>query len=73
MDRGGGRIAYAYVGDLAERLVLEVRRLFLFARSEVDGDEFIGDVALFGYQGYDARVCGRGGSMKLECHGGWKR
>jgi hypothetical protein len=66
-------MAYGYVGDLAERLVLEVRRLLLFARSEVDEDEFIGDVALFGYQGYDARVCRRGGSVKLECHGGCKR
>ena len=52
--------------------MLEVCRLLLFARSKVDGDEFIGEVALFGYQGHDARVCGRGGSMKLESHGGWK-
>jgi hypothetical protein len=51
-------------------MVHEVRRLLLFALLEVDGDEFIGDVALFGDQGHDARVSGRGGSVKLErCHG----
>ena len=66
-------MTYGYVGDLAERLVREVRRLLLFARLEVDRDEFIGDVALFGYQGHDTRARGRGGSVKLECHGGCKR
>jgi len=47
-------------------VVREVRRLLLFARLEVDGDEFIGDVAFFGYQSHDARVSGRGCSIKLE-------
>ena len=59
------------IGHLAERLVREMRRPLMFARLEADEDEFIGDVALFGYQGHDARVSGRGDSVKLErCHGG---
>ena len=40
---------YGDVGHLAERLVLEVSGFLMIALLEVDVDEFIGDVALFGY------------------------
>ena len=47
--RKGRETTYIDVGYLAERLVREVRGLLVVARREVDGDEFVGDVALFGY------------------------
>jgi len=68
-DTEGGRATtYSYVGYLAERLVNEVRRLLVLGLLEVDGDDFIGDVALFGYQGHAACASGEWDSVKLECH-----
>jgi hypothetical protein len=49
-------VTHGYIWYLAERLVLEVRRLLVLAATDVDGDEFIRDVALFGYQGHAARA-----------------
>jgi hypothetical protein len=49
--------------------VFEVPRMLMLSLSEVDEDQFIGDVALFGYQGHAARVRGILGSVKLEYHG----
>jgi hypothetical protein len=40
---------YGYVGHLAERVVLEVSGLLLIAPLEADVDEFVGNVAFFGY------------------------
>ena len=50
--RGRRETTHGDIGHLAERLVLEVCRLLVFARLEADEDEFIGDVALFGYHGH---------------------
>jgi hypothetical protein len=36
--------------------MLEVRRLLMLAALDVDSDQFIRDVALFGYQGHAARA-----------------
>ena len=47
-----------------------MRVLFMLARLEVDSNEFILDVALFGYQGHAACAGGHRGSVKFECHGG---
>ena len=57
---------HCYVGDLAERLVREVSWLLVLGLLEVDGHDFIGDVALFGYQGHAARASGEWHSMKLD-------
>jgi hypothetical protein len=51
---------------LAERLVREVSWLLVLGLLEVDGHDFIGDVALFGYQGHAARASGEWHSMKLD-------
>jgi hypothetical protein len=51
-------MAYGYIRYLAERLVLEVRRLLILPSPDVDGNEFIWDVALFSYQGHAARASG---------------
>jgi len=56
------------VGHLAERLVRDVRLLLMLSSREVDGDEFIGNVALSGYLGDAARASGYVIPMKLECH-----
>jgi len=65
----GGRVTtHSYVGYLAERLVSEVRWLLVLGLLEVDGDDFVGDVALFGYQGHAACASGEWDSVKLECH-----
>jgi len=56
------------VGHLAERLVRNVRLLLMLSRREVDGDEFIGNVALFGYLGHAPRASGYVIPVKLECH-----
>jgi len=40
---------HSYAGYLAERLVSEVRWLLVLSLLDVDGDDFIGDVALFDY------------------------
>jgi hypothetical protein len=44
-----GEATHRDVRHLAERVVLEVSRLLMVATPEVDVDEFIRDVALFGY------------------------
>ena len=54
------------VGHLTERVVREVGGLLVIALLEVDADEFIGDVALFGNYGHDACVSGKWRSVKLE-------
>ena len=51
-------MTHNYVGYLAKRLVLEVPRMFMLSLSEVDEDQFVGDVALFGYHRHAARVRG---------------
>ena len=56
------------VGHLAERLVRNVRLLLVLSGREVDGDEFIGNVALFGYLSYASRASGYVRPMKLESH-----
>ena len=45
-----------------------VRLLLVLSSREVDGDEFIGNVALFGYLGHATRASGYVGTVKLECH-----
>jgi hypothetical protein len=45
-----------------------VRLLLVLSSKEVDGDEFIGNVALFGYLGHAARTSGYVRPVKLECH-----
>jgi len=66
--------AYRDVGYLAERLVREVRKLLVVGRREVDGDEFVGDVALFGYHRHAARAGGHRETVELECgHVGERR
>ena len=47
-------------------MVREVGGLLMITPLEVDADEFIGDVALFGYYGHGARASGHRGSVKLE-------
>lgn len=48
-DEGRKKATYRDVGHLAERVVLEVSGLLMIALLEVNVDEFIGDVSLFGY------------------------
>jgi hypothetical protein len=62
-------MTHAYIRYLAIRVVLEVRRLLMFGRLKVDGNELIRDVAFFGYYRHNARVGGHLGSVKFECHG----
>jgi hypothetical protein len=62
-------MTYIYVGHHTERLMREVPRLLLLALQEVDNVEFVGEVALFGYQGHAARASRQRESVKLECHG----
>ena len=50
------KVTHGYIWHLAERLVLEVCRPFVLARCEIDGNELIGDVALFGYEGHATRA-----------------
>lgn len=57
---------HSQVGDLAERLVSEVRRLLVLGRLEVDGDDFVGDATLLGDYGHAARASGEGESMNLD-------
>jgi len=48
--------------------VFEVSGLLVLAYREVDRNELIGDVALFGYEGHAARARGSWMSVKFECH-----
>jgi hypothetical protein len=59
-----------YVWHLAERLVREVRWLFVLAHRRVDGDDFVGDVTLSGDVGDATRASGLREAVKSECHGG---
>jgi hypothetical protein len=61
-------MTHSDVRHLAERLVRDVRLLLMLSGTEVDGNEFIGNVALVGYLGYAARGSGYVISVKLECH-----
>jgi hypothetical protein len=56
------------VRDLSERLVSEVRRLFLLARSEVDHDDFVWDVTLFRDHGDATCASGKWESVKFDRH-----
>jgi hypothetical protein len=49
-------------------MVRNVHLLLVLSTREVDGDEFIGNVALFGYLGHAARASGYVKPVKLECH-----
>jgi len=62
-------VILGYVWHLTERLVLEVGRLLVLSRREVDGNELVGNVALFGYEGHTTRANRPWISMKFECHG----
>jgi hypothetical protein len=56
-------------GHLAKGLVRDVRLLLVRSGGEVDGDEFVGDVALFGDLGHAPRASGHVVSVELErCH-----
>ena len=46
----------------------DVRLVLLLSDAEVDGDEFVGNVALFGYLSHAARGCRYVKSVKLEWH-----
>jgi hypothetical protein len=74
-DHGKGReTTYRDVGYLAERLVREVRGLLVLGRREVDGDDFVGDVALFGNHRHAARAGRHRETVELECgHVGERR
>lgn len=61
-------MTHSYVGNLAERLVRDVRGVLLLGLCKVDNVEFVGDVALFGYQGHAACASGQRKSVKLQCH-----
>ena len=61
---------HGYIWYLAKRLVLDVWLLLMLARLEVDSNELILDVALFGYQGYAARAGGYRHSVKFKCRHG---
>jgi hypothetical protein len=50
-----GRDAHSNIWHLAERLVLNVRRLLLLASFEIDGDELVRDVTFLCYDCYAAR------------------
>ncbi len=52
MGRWLGEMTHSDVGHLAERVMLEVSGLLMVALLEVNGDEFIRYVALFGYHGH---------------------
>jgi len=63
-------VTHDYIGYLAKRLVLEMRGLLVLGHPEVDGNEFIRDVALFGYHGHFARAGRQRCSVKYDwCHG----
>ena len=62
-------MTHDYIWYLAERMVLEVHRLLLLAALDVDGDEFIRDVALFGYQCHAAHAGDLWVSVECEYHG----
>jgi hypothetical protein len=64
------RWTHGDVGHLADRVVLEVSGLLMIALPEVDGDEVVRYVALFGYHSHETCVSGhrRWGSVELECH-----
>jgi hypothetical protein len=50
--------------------VLEMRGLLVLGRPEVDENELVREVALFGYHGHFARAGGQWCSVKFEwCHG----
>jgi len=66
-NRKGRETTYRDVRYLAERLVREVRGLLVLGRGEVDGDDFVGDVALFGYHRHAARAGGHRETVELEC------
>ena len=66
-------MTHSYVGHLAERLVRDVVRLLLLSLHEVDDGEFVGYVALLGYQGHAPRTSGHRESVKLECHAECRR
>ena len=71
--RGRRETTHGDIGHLAERLVCKVRLLLVFARLEVDENEFIRDVAFFGYHGYATRASGLWGSVELERHSECRR
>ena len=58
---------HADIWNLAERLVLEVRRLLVLASRQVDDNDLIRDIAFLGYQGYAARAGRQRGSVNFEC------
>ena len=62
------KATHSDVGHLAKRVVREMRRLLMLTRLEVEGNDFEGDVALFGNYSHHARVNGLRASVKLECH-----
>jgi hypothetical protein len=64
----GRKTTHDYVWHLAKRLVLEVGWLLVLACREVDGNELIGDVALFCYEDHAARARGSWSSVKFKYH-----
>ena len=64
----GGEVTYGYIWYLAKRLVLDVRCLLVLSRVEVDGNDLVAEVALFGNQSNATRAGGLRDSVKFECH-----
>jgi hypothetical protein len=58
-----------HVGYLPEGVVLNVRWLPGLTARKVDGDELVGDVALFGYDCHAARASGDVVSVNFDDHG----
>jgi hypothetical protein len=61
-----GKVTHGYIWYLAKRLVLEVQWLLVLSRPNVDGNDLILEVALFGNQGNAARAGGYRGSVDFE-------
>jgi hypothetical protein len=59
-----------HVGYMPEGVVLDVGWLSVLTARKVDGDELVGDVALFGYDGHAARASGDVVSVNLDDHAG---
>ena len=69
-DTPGRENTHNDVRDLTERLVGEMVRLLVFARSEVDHDDFVGDITFLGDQRDTTRASGKWESVKLDRHEG---